>query len=339
MPSEKPILLSFAIASGLVFCTAQAFADPPITNEQCIDANAKAQPLRRAGKLTAARAELARCVNRQCPGMVRDDCAQRLDEINRAQPTVVFDVKDTADNDLNAVRVTVDGEKLADRLDGSPLAVDPGAHTFAFEAAGQSPMIRRLVVREGEKGRIEHIWFAGSSSAAAVPLAAPAPSGAPTSSSVPSASSAPSSPSDAASTTRSAALASTPSSPAEGGSHGGGAQRAWGLTVGGIGLAGIAVGSVYGLMAASAWGDSKNECSPGCSAQAHAAASSDHDRAVSDGTVSTIAFIAGGAFVVGGIAIFASAPGESGREATHTGWAVTPSLGPAGGRIDVKGEF
>jgi hypothetical protein len=333
MPSQKPTLLFFALAlaPSLVLRTTPAFADPPVTKDQCIDADAKAQPLRRAGRLAAARAELAVCVNRQCPGMVRDDCAQRLDEINRAQPTFVFDAKDTADNDINAVKVTVDGEKLADRLDGSPLAVDPGAHTFAFETPGQPTTIRRLVVREGEKGRIEHIWFAGTPSAAAIPLAVGAPSAAATS--------APPLAGGGASTTRAAAFAPSPPSSAEGGSRGGGPQRTWGLVLGGAGLAGVAVGTVYGLMAASAWSDSKNECSPGCSAQDHAAASSDHDKTITDGTVSTVAFIAGGVFLVGGIALFASAPGDSGREATHAAWAVTPSVGPSGGRLDVKGEF
>jgi hypothetical protein len=339
MPSQQRAFLSFtfvlAASLGPVLRTTQASADPPVTatKDRCIDADAKAQPLRREGKLAAARAELALCINRQCPGMVRDDCAQRLDEINRAQPTIVFDAKDTADNDLNAVRVTVDGEKLAERLDGSPLPVDPGAHTFAFETPGQPPTIRRLVVREGEKGRIERIWFAGPPSAAAIPPAVGTPAATATTPSEPLLAG------GAAPTDRAAAPTPSSSLPVEGGSHGGGAQRAWGLVLGSIGLGGVAVGTVYGLLAASAWDDSKNECSPGCPAQNHAAASSDHDRAVSDGTVSTVALIAGGAFLVGGIALFASAPGESGRDTTHAAWAITPSLGLSGGRLDLKGEF
>lgn len=329
MPSKKPVFLSFAfaLAASLDLSQKAASAEPSITNDQCIEANAKAQPLRRAGKLAAARAELARCVNRQCPGMVRDDCAQRLDELDRAQPTIVFDAKDTADDDLNAVRVTVDGERLTDKLDGSPLAVDPGAHTFTFETPGQPLTTRRLVVREGEKGRIEHVWFTGSQGGAVVPAARTARAASST---------------GAVSGSSAARIAGpavdTPPPPSSGGSHGGGTQRAWGLVLGGVGLGGVAAGTVFGLLASSAWNDSKNECSPGCSATSHAAATTDHDKAVTDGTVSTIAFIAGGAFLVGGIALFASAPSD-GNDSPRAAWAVTPSIGPAGGRLDVKGEF
>ncbi|MCL2448559.1 MAG: hypothetical protein FWD17_06410, partial [Polyangiaceae bacterium] len=98
-----------------------------IPAKTCIDANAKAQELRHDGKLAAVRAELNRCVDRACPSMVRDDCARRLDELDHAQPTVVFSVKDGDGADMSAVSVTIDGQKVADRLDGSALPVDPGA--------------------------------------------------------------------------------------------------------------------------------------------------------------------------------------------------------------------
>jgi hypothetical protein len=57
--------------------------------------------------------------------MVRDDCTQRLDELNRQLPTIVFDGKDAAGGDVIAVSVTVDGRLLTERLDGAPLEVDP----------------------------------------------------------------------------------------------------------------------------------------------------------------------------------------------------------------------
>jgi hypothetical protein len=42
-------------------------------------------------------------------------------DLERAQPTVVFDVKDDAGNDLTDVKVTVDGNPLADKLTGTAL--------------------------------------------------------------------------------------------------------------------------------------------------------------------------------------------------------------------------
>jgi hypothetical protein len=130
-------------------------ADVP--TDQCIGANAKAQWLRQAGKFGEAREQLKSCAEPSCPGMVRDDCMQRLDELERAQPTIVFDVKDSAGNDVSAVTVTVDGRRLADRLDGRAIAVDSGEHKFMFTIAGQPPVLRSLLLQEGEKGRREHV--------------------------------------------------------------------------------------------------------------------------------------------------------------------------------------
>jgi hypothetical protein len=160
----RPLLvLSVAITSSLL--TAAAHAD--VTKEQCIDANANAQRLRLAGKLGAARQELLTCVDTACPGMVRDDCSRRLDEIDRAQPTLIVDVRNSAGNDLTDVRVKVDGVLLTERLDGGARRVDPGVHVFTIEATGQPAVTRTLVIQESEKGRRETI-VAGASAVAPV---------------------------------------------------------------------------------------------------------------------------------------------------------------------------
>jgi hypothetical protein len=134
-------------------------APPPVevTKDQCVDADTKAQSLRRDGKLRAAREQLSVCINPGCPGIVRDDCTQRLDELERVQPTIVFDAKDGAGNDLVDVRVTMDGKPLAGKLDGAALLVDPGAHSFSFEVVGLPAVTRSFVLKEGEKSRRERI--------------------------------------------------------------------------------------------------------------------------------------------------------------------------------------
>ena len=131
---------------------ATARADP--TKQECVTANDQAQDLRQAGKLHAARAALAVCIATACPGPVREDCAQRLVELDAAQPELVFSAKDAAGNDLDAVRVTVDGAPFADKLDGAAVDVDPGEHVFRFEAADGAATEKTLVVREGEKRRM-----------------------------------------------------------------------------------------------------------------------------------------------------------------------------------------
>ena len=57
---------------------------------QCADATAAAQVLQREGRFTAARGQLRLCVDTSCPGVVRADCAQRQEELERLQPTIIW---------------------------------------------------------------------------------------------------------------------------------------------------------------------------------------------------------------------------------------------------------
>src|ERR1700689_3253040 len=116
--------LPASLALALTFTPTSALAD--LTKGQCIAANTKAQDLRRDGKLSEARAELQTCGDPSCPALVRDDCTKRLNELEGAQPTIIFDAKDGAGHDLSAVAITMDGHPFADKLDGKALRVDPG---------------------------------------------------------------------------------------------------------------------------------------------------------------------------------------------------------------------
>jgi hypothetical protein len=88
----KPV---FAIGTALLLTTAAAAHAAPLTKAQCIAADTDAQTLRISGKLRAMREKLSVCADASCPGMVRDDCMQRTDELQRMQPTIVFEVKDS----------------------------------------------------------------------------------------------------------------------------------------------------------------------------------------------------------------------------------------------------
>ena len=155
---------------------ARAAADP--TKDQCIDANETAQALRKSEKLHDAEQRLIVCVSASCPGPVRDDCAQRLTELRSLIPTIVFSVKDDADQDLSDVHVTMDDQPLTSKLDGTAIAIDPGPHHFVFEAAGRQKEERSLVIREGEKDRHERVVLVAQAGAAPV-AAAPVPESAP----------------------------------------------------------------------------------------------------------------------------------------------------------------
>src|ERR1700722_1012343 len=169
--------LAAPMAAVLALASAPALAD--VTKEQCIDANGRGQELRREGKLMAAREQLRACANPACPAMVRDDCTKRLDDLEKAQPTIAFEVKDASGADVSVVKVSVDGKPLAEQLDGTALPVDMGKHAFTFEVAGQPSVTRILVLTEGEKGRRERIAMGAATASTPASVASPAPSPAP----------------------------------------------------------------------------------------------------------------------------------------------------------------
>jgi hypothetical protein len=72
-------------------------------------------------------------------------------------PTIVFEVRDAAGNDLSAVAVTMDGYPLVERLEGTALSIDPGEHEFVFHSKEMEPVTEQWVIREGEKGRREKV--------------------------------------------------------------------------------------------------------------------------------------------------------------------------------------
>jgi hypothetical protein len=300
------------LAAWVLLASAGASAD--VTKDECVDANARAQPLRRAGKLRAAREQLETCMDRSCPRIVRDDCMQRLGELERAQPTVVFEAKDAAGHEVGHVRVSMDGRPLADRFDGTALEVDPGEHEFTFEVAGQPPVIRRFVLRESDKARRIPVMVGVVTRSAADVSVRPPP--------------------DAA---RSNEVLPEPP-PARVDDRGGRGRTSLAIALGGVGIAMIVVGSVSGLLTSSSWNSSKRACSSSANCLHHDQAVSDHDTAVTEGAISTIGFIAGGAFLAGGIALWLTAPSETGVAA---GGAIRigPSIGVKTAGVAVSGEF
>jgi hypothetical protein len=94
---------------------------------------------------------------------VRSECAKHLQEVNAAIPTIVFEAKDPAGNDLVDVKVSVDGKLLVERLDGTAIPLDPGPHKFTFASPSFGSVDKQLVLREGQKDRREQVAFGGPS--------------------------------------------------------------------------------------------------------------------------------------------------------------------------------
>src|SRR5580658_2513987 len=149
-------------------------ADP--TTADCLAASEAALKSGNDHKLRAERSQLLVCAAPSCPTDIRKECGGRIDELNAQIPTIIFQAKDATGKDLSAVKITVDGEVLAERLEGTSLSIDPGNHTFVFETASQPVVQEQLFVTEGEKDRHERIVFGAASAGPSAPVPAPLPS-------------------------------------------------------------------------------------------------------------------------------------------------------------------
>jgi hypothetical protein len=139
-----------------------AFAGPE-DREQCAAAAEDAQKLRDEGKYRRAREQMLVCARDVCPGPIKSDCGKWLTDVDRDAPTVVFGAKDSK-GDLADVKVTMDGVSVQDRLDGKPVLVDSGEHTFKFETKDGQVQEQKVVLRAAEKARPIIVTFGAGTS-------------------------------------------------------------------------------------------------------------------------------------------------------------------------------
>ena len=125
----------------------------PVDREACLNSSEQGQKLRQQGKFQEALKQFQICAQRECPGMVQRDCTQWLTEVSSSLPTVTLSVQDEKGRDLIDVVVSVDGKNILSKLEGKAIPVDPGVHTFLFEAEGKTPLEERVVVSEGDKAK------------------------------------------------------------------------------------------------------------------------------------------------------------------------------------------
>ena len=268
-PVRHPILATASVLVVLGNAAPIAHAAPKDAGiDRCVDANIAAQSLRRDGKFGAARAKLATCVDESCPALVRNDCSERLDELDRAQPTIVFDARDSQGHDVREVSVEIDGRPFAQRLDGLAIAVDPGEHTFTFEEKGRLPRVtRKVILHEGEKTRREQIVLGAAAPGVAAGALPPG----------------------------SSRVEATPL----------GAQRVVALAALGVGLIGTETGVVFAVRAKAKANDADAYC-PGSVCADDAALGLNRDARVA-GNLATVAFVVGAAGIAGAVVLWLTA--------------------------------
>jgi hypothetical protein len=197
-----------------------------------------------------------------------------------------------------ATSVTCDDREVAQASLGQPLPVDPGLHVCVVRAPGHVESRAERAVREGEAQTLELTVGAVLPELATEELSSRRVLG----------------------------------EPREQTAGSGGSQRTMGLVVGGAGVVGVALGGIFGLVAKSTYdGALSNDCKgapSACSAAGVSAGQSAHDQA----TVSTVAFIAGGALLAGGGLLYFTAPKAGSVR-------VAPTVGSKGAGLSLLGVW
>jgi hypothetical protein len=136
---------------AVLFVAPKAFADE---KEACAEAAEAGQRARMQKHFHAAHEQLLTCARGACPGVVKNDCARWLGEVDAATPTIVFRARDPGGHDILDVKVYFDDQLLQAKLDGMSVPVDPGAHKIRYELLDGSRAEETVIVVEGEKDRI-----------------------------------------------------------------------------------------------------------------------------------------------------------------------------------------
>lgn len=282
------------------------------TLSKCIAENDQGLDLRKQGRLLEARKALASCAAPSCGAEISDACQRGIAEINAILPSVIFVPRNGAGEDVAGVKLSVDGVPYSERLDGSAVVVDPGEHEFRFEVAGQQPVSKRFVLREGELSRREEILI-GPPPAAPRRVAQPgenivvvnsvAPTGRPE-------------------------LDST-----------GSVQRTIGTVLLAVGLpVGVIATVSFGALAAANWSSAKNDCQPNACGPG-STAQSERQSAGSAASSANIVGVLTGVVLVGGIVLRVTAPARRPLVPHPTDVQVVPTVSDRGGGVLLRGSF
>jgi hypothetical protein len=261
----------------------------------------EARALEKLGRLVEAVEAYVRTtrtrVEASDPEIFQQSIREAQDELAQLRPRVPR-LKIIVENaDSSQLTVTIDGKPLRRELVGVESPIDPGPHAIAASTANGAGATSSVTLKEAENQSIVLRLEAGR-----------APVG--------------------PAKTHAAGSAGASAAPRDTGSAGG--QRTWAIVSFGVGGAGLGVGVVTGLMAASRHSSAEEGC-PENRCAAGSSAADDVDAFRSLRTVSTVGYVVAAVGVAAGTALLLTAPKEP-----QSGW-VSPYLGP--GAAGVTGAF
>ena len=163
---RRRVSIGCALCALLGTLTPTAYAQPgegeAATQDvatSCAAAYEQAQTDKLDGKYRSAREHAQRCSQLECNAAIVRECVQLYEKVQSEIPTFVFSARKADGTELTHVRVTMDGEILLPNLDGTPVALDPGAHRFSFETDGFPVQDATHTARVGDKNRLIEVVF------------------------------------------------------------------------------------------------------------------------------------------------------------------------------------
>ena len=167
--------LPLALVLASVMIPRLASADEPSGRNACGRAYERAQRLRQAHQLKAARSELLVCSRAECPAWVRNDCVTWLGALEVAMPSIIVAARNADGTPRTDARVIIDGKTVMERLTPDAIPIDPGKHVLIVEAVGVARVSQQLTVREGERDRRITVTFESTDVAPPAPVEPVAP--------------------------------------------------------------------------------------------------------------------------------------------------------------------
>lgn len=147
------LMRALLLLSAALLMAPSVAAQSADAKQECVRASDEGQALRREGKLKRARERFLACSAETCPSIVSKACTEWVRTVTDSMPTLVVGAE-VSGRDIVDADWSIDGERVGSRLDGRPIALDPGEHVVRVEAPELPPSSERIVLRMGEKNRV-----------------------------------------------------------------------------------------------------------------------------------------------------------------------------------------
>jgi hypothetical protein len=213
----------------------------------------------------------------------KDEAKERVKTIEKELSTLTIHVPASVRTSTTDIHISVDGDAWKSERWDTAVPIDPGAHEIEIGMASRPKEKSTVTVRD--KGdRVSFRVSAPTTSAGSETTATTGPP----------------SPAARRDENREGPPSSSSSSP----------QRTVGLVTGGVGIGGLALGTIFGVISLSAHSTVVGRCAtyPRCPEADRPELQDLNSRAETTGTISTISFVTGAALLALGATLFLTAP-------------------------------